>query len=127
MTLLWLLMVVPILVYTIHHIGLQVSGSPGDPHWSNAHYQIVAEYGLHLVLVGLLGASALRGWRVTAWCAASMAGVMGAAFIVFPDSRSSGGVGWGLGLLTWAISYAIATERRARETRAAEPQRLTTP
>jgi hypothetical protein len=126
MTLLWLLMVVPTLVYTIQHIGLQVSGSAGDPHWSNGHYQMVAEYGLHLVLVGLLGASALRGWRVTGWCAASMAGVMGAAFIVFPDSQSSGGVGWGLGLLAWAVAYATATERRARENRAAEPQRLIT-
>lgn len=120
MALLWLLIVVPMLVYSIQHIGLQASVASGDPHWSNGHYQMVAEYGLHLVLVGLLGASALRGWRVTGWCAASMAGFMGAAFIVFPHSQSSGGVGWGLGLLMWAVAFAIATERRARQNRAAE-------
>jgi hypothetical protein len=73
------------------------TGAAGDPDWSNAHYQMVAEYGLHLMLVGLLSASALLGWRFTGWCTASMAGVMGAGFIVFPHSQSSGGVGWDLG------------------------------
>jgi uncharacterized membrane protein YhaH (DUF805 family) len=122
MTLLWLLAAVPALIYSFDQIGLQTSGVAADPHWANLHYQMVAEYGIHLTLVALLGATALGGWRITAWWAASMAALMGAAFIVYPNATSSGGAGWGVLLVAWAIAYAIATERRARVDRA-QPKR----
>lgn len=114
MTLLWLAAAVPLLIYSLDQIGLQLSGVAADPHWAHSHYQMVGEYGMHLILAGLLGAGVLTGWRITAWWAVSLAAIMGAAFIAYPSAPSSRGVGWGLGLLTWAVAYAIATERRAR-------------
>jgi hypothetical protein len=114
MTLLSVLAAVPLLVYSFNQTGLQLSGVGADPHWALLHYQMVGEYGIHLTLVALLGSTTLRGWRVTAWWAASIAALMGSAFIVYQNAASSQGAGWGLALLVWAVAYATATERRAR-------------
>jgi hypothetical protein len=69
MTGLWGIAVIPAALLTTAQIRLELNGVAADPHWQGLHSNFMAEYGLHILLVGLLGASALSGWRYSAWSA----------------------------------------------------------
>lgn len=114
MTVLWLVAAIPALFLVSSQLRLQLIGIAGDPHWEHAHYNLMAEYGLHLLLVPLLGASTLAGWRISAWTAAFMVGVVGVGFVALPNAAGSGGTFWGLAMIAWALVWLVATEFRQR-------------
>jgi len=114
MTGLWAVALIPAAVLTVSQLQLELSGVAADPHWQGVHYNFMAEYGLHIILVGLLGASALSGWRYSAWSASFMVGLLGAGFIVYPDLSGSQGPAWGIAMIAWAALYLIAAETRHR-------------
>jgi hypothetical protein len=116
MTGLWMIAVIPAAVLVVSQLQLQLSGVPADPHWHGLHYNFMAEYGLHVLLVGLLGASALSGWRHSAWSASFMVGLFGAGSIVYPDLSGSQGPVWGIAMVVWAVLYLLAAESRHRRT-----------
>ena len=114
---LWAVALIPAVVLTISQLRLELTGVAADPHQQGLHYNIMAEYGLHVMLVGLLGASALSGWRYSAWSATFMVGLLGAGFIVYPDYPGSQGVPWGIAMVIWAALYLVAAETRHRRNR----------
>jgi hypothetical protein len=102
---------VPLVFYVLDQIGLQKSGIEADPHWAGSHYQFAGEFGVHLILLGVVGSTAFTGRRVTAWMAGVSALFMGAASAVFPDQTSSLGIVWGLALATWGLLFILTSER----------------
>jgi hypothetical protein len=114
MTGLWAIAAIPAVLLTISQIRLELNGVPADPHWQGLHYNFMAEFGLHVVLAGLLGASALSGWRYSAWTASFMVALLGIGFMVYPDLPGSQGPGWGVAMIVWAVLYLAAGEMRHR-------------
>lgn len=98
-------MAVPMLGYAFHHVSLQIHGLPSDPHWAGSHYQFIAEFAFHLILLGLVSATDFSGRTVTVWLTGISALLMGVAWVMFPDHTSSLGVGWGLLLAVWGIVF----------------------
>ncbi|MGH2656554.1 MAG: hypothetical protein ACRDIZ_07645 [Actinomycetota bacterium] len=123
MTGLWAIAVIPAALLTIAQVRLELNGVSADPHWRGLHYHIMAEYGVHVVLVGLLGASALSGWRYSAWSASFMVALLGVGFIVYPDLSGSQGTGWGVAMITWAVLYFTAGEVRHQREGVSIPSR----
>lgn len=109
-----LIMGIPMAIYALGQIGLQMGGVATDPHWVDSHYQFAGEFGFHLILVSLVSCTTFTGRRITAWMAGLAALLMGVASMVFPDLTSSLGVGWGLGLAVWGVVFVLMSERRAR-------------
>ena len=124
MTGLWAVVLIPAAVLTVSQLRLELVGVEGDPHWQGLHYNIMAEFGLHVILVGLLGASALHGWRYSAWSASFMIGLLGVGFIVYPDHAGSQGSAWGIAMVVWAALYLAAAERRHRRRRVVDEAKI---
>jgi len=78
------------------------------------HYNFMAEFGLHVVLVGLLGASALSGWRLSAWSVSFMVALVGIGFVAYPNVSGSYGPGWGVAMIGWAVLFIATAEVRNR-------------
>ncbi|MGH8923339.1 MAG: hypothetical protein ACRDWA_01650 [Acidimicrobiia bacterium] len=118
---LWVIAAIPAAVLVISQLQLELTGVPADPHWQGLHYHMMAEYGLHVLLVGLLGASALSGWRYSAWSASFMVALLGTGFVVYPDLSGSYGLAWGVAMILWAALYLTAAEVRHRRNRVKRP------
>jgi hypothetical protein len=98
---------VPVLIYVFDHVNLQVNGVATDPHWESSHYQFIAEFGLHLILLGCVASTVFTGRRLTTWMAGLAAVVMGSASVVFSEQTSSLGIGWGLALAVWGLAFIV--------------------
>jgi hypothetical protein len=118
---------IPAAVLVVSQLQLELHGVPTDPHQQGLHYNFMAEYGLHVILVGMIGASVLSGWRYSAWSATFMVGVLGAGFIVYPDHSGSQGVAWGIAMVIWAAVYFTAAESRQRRSRVGVPAAMQHP
>lgn len=100
-------MAVPYGFYAVQNVSMQLSGVPSDPHWAGSHYQFVAEFPFHLILLGLVSSTALTGRGITIWMAGVSAVLMGLASVVFPGQTSSLGVAWGLALVAWGVAFIV--------------------
>lgn len=107
---------VPMVFYVLDQVGLQISGVEADSHWASSHYQFAGEFGIHLILLGLVSSTALTGRRVTVWMAGLSALLMGAASVAFPDQTSSLGIALGAALAAWGLLFIITSERVGGET-----------
>lgn len=110
---------VPTVWMIVDQIGLQASGVSTDPHWQGLHYNFMAEYGLVLLLVLALGASALPGWRYSMWTGTFLAVLMGAGFVTHPTYVSSQGPVWGLIMVGFGVAWLVLGERRHRQSQKA--------
>lgn len=106
----------PVVFYVFDQVALQISGAEADPHWAGSHYQFAGEFGIHLILLGLVSSTAFTGRRVTSWMAGLSALLMGAASVVFPDQTSSPGIVWGSALAAWGLLFIVTSERAGGET-----------
>lgn len=120
MTGLWAVALIPAAVLTVTQLQRELTGVAADPHWQGLHYNVMAEFGLHATLVALLGASALNGWRYSAWSSSFMIGLLGAGFIVYPNHPGSQGAPWGIVMVVWSALFLTAAETRHRRSRVAE-------
>ncbi|HVR33879.1 MAG TPA: hypothetical protein VMS74_14370 [Acidimicrobiia bacterium] len=105
---------VPTVWLIVDQVGLQASGVEGDPHWQGLHYNFMGEYGLVLLLVLALGASALPGWRYSVWTGTFLTVLMGAGFITHPNVVSSQGALWGVTMVGFGLAWLALGERRYR-------------
>jgi hypothetical protein len=106
---------VPLVFYVLDQVGLQNSGVDADPHWAGSHYQFAGEFGVHLILLGLVSSTAFTGRRITAWMAGLSALLMGGASVVFPAQTSSLGIVWGAALAAWGLLFITTSERVGSE------------
>jgi hypothetical protein len=100
---------VPMMFYVVDQVGLQISGVDADPHWAGSHYQFAGEFGIHLILLGLISTADFTGRRITAWIAGMSALLMGAASVVFADQVSSLGPAWGAALAAWGVVFILTS------------------
>jgi hypothetical protein len=112
---------VPLVGFGLAMAALQRHGLQADPHVNMDHWVNMAAMAFGLVLVGLLAASGIRGWRVTAWCAGLGVAVYGLSSIVFhryPGSDvpypGSEGVAWGLAAMIGGAVFIAVAEWEAR-------------
>jgi hypothetical protein len=86
------------------------------------HWPGMAAVAAAIILVGLLAALRIRGWRVSAWTAGLALAYYGLVSVLTPGDASSGGSLWGGLAIAWGIVFIILAEREARATRVhAEP------
>ena len=116
---------VPLVSFGLTMAGLQRAGPSFDPHVSMDHWANMAAVAFGLVLAGMLAASRIRGWRLTAWCGGLGAAFYGLASIVFhryPGTDigypGSEGVGWGVVALIGGLAFIAVSEWEARRSRA---------
>lgn len=100
-------MAIPYAFYAVQNVSLQMSGVPSDRHWAGSHYQFVAEFPFHLILLGLVSSTTLTGRAITIWMAGVSAVLMGLASTVFRSQTSSLGVAWGLALVAWGVAFIV--------------------
>lgn len=81
------------------------------------HWPGMAAVAVAIILVGLLAALRIRGWRVTAWTAGLALAYYGLVSVLTPDDASSGGYLWGGLAIAWGIIFVILAEREARAAR----------
>lgn len=121
---------VPLLGFASTNLGLQRDVT--DLHAGMGHYGFMAALAYSIVGVGLLAGLRSVGWRLTAWVAALLAGVLGATSLLYPDAASSVAPGWAIAAIVWAaaiVALAVRTPDADRLTAAAddganEPGRL---
>jgi hypothetical protein len=85
------------------------------------HWPGMAAVAVAIILVGLLAALRIRGWRVTAWTAGLALAYYGLVSVLTPFDASSGGYLWGGLAIAWGIVFIILAEREARAMRVPEP------
>jgi hypothetical protein len=101
---------VPLLLYTVDQIGLQLSTSPHDPHTEFGHWMLMGAYALTIIFLGLVSATRPSGWRTPAWTAGLLAVLMGLVAVLNPHQPSSVGVVWGLVAIIWGAVFIAAAE-----------------
>jgi hypothetical protein len=101
---------VPLVLYAVEQIGLQLSTSPHDPHTEFGHWMLMAAYALTIVFLGLVSATRPSGWRTPALTAGLLAVLMGLVAVLNPGHASSIGVVWGLVAVVWGAGFIAAAE-----------------
>lgn len=100
--------------FAISQARMQVRNLPGDVHLENGHWAFMASFAVVLVVWALIGASALSGWRVTAWAAGIAPALYGAHSLAFSDLASAASPMWAVAAIAWGAAYIVAAELRAR-------------
>lgn len=81
------------------------------------HWAGMAAVALAIILVGLLAALRIRGWRVTAWTAGLALAYYGLVSVLTSADASSGGYPWGGLAIAWGVVFVFLAEREARAAR----------
>src|SRR3990170_8717557 len=98
---------VPLVGYAATNIGLQ--GNPiKDDHAAAGHYGFMAALAFDLIGVGLLASLRPDGWRLTAWVAGALAGLLGLSSLLFPDASSSLEPVWAIASIAWGVVFIAA-------------------
>jgi hypothetical protein len=96
---------VPLLAFASTNIELQRTVI--NDHSAAGHYGFMAAFSFTVIGVGLLASLRPDGWRLTAWVAGILPGLLGLASLVFPVDSSLGLV-WALAAIAWGVVF-IAT------------------
>jgi hypothetical protein len=107
---------VPLLAFASTNIGLQRTVT--NDHAALGHYGFMAAFSFIAIGVGLLASLRPDGWRLTAWVAGLLPGLLGLASVVYPDVESSLSLVWALAAIASGIGFVAAAEL----TQAAEPR-----
>jgi hypothetical protein len=99
---------VPLLLYAVTNIGLQVSGA--DDHAAAGHYGFMAAFSFTIIGTGLLASLRADGWRLTAWVAGLLPALLGLVSLIYPVS-SSLSPPWALAAIAWGVGFVLTAER----------------
>jgi hypothetical protein len=105
---------IPLVVYGVDQALVQRNSWPpkSDPH-HNAHWHTMAWTSFGILVLGLVTALRIPGWRITASAASGMAILLGLVSIVWPDAASSLGRAWGLGAVMGGVIFLVVALRQA--------------
>lgn len=81
-----------------------------DEHANQGHYRNMAAFSFIVILVGMLASLRPIGWRLAAWIAGGLAGLLGLASVILPAAESSLGLTWGLAAIVWGTVFIAAAE-----------------
>ncbi|MGH8927655.1 MAG: hypothetical protein ACRDWH_04855 [Acidimicrobiia bacterium] len=76
----------------------------------SGHWSGMAGWALGLVVLALLVAMRVIGFRFTAWSVGGAVAYYGIASVATPEDASSGGLIGGLSVIAWGIAFVILTE-----------------
>lgn len=99
---------VPLLVFASINIGLQ--GTVTDDHAAMGHYGFMAAFAFAVIGIALLASLRPEGWRLAAWTAGLLPGLLGLASLAFPNATSSLGLVWALTAIAWGAGFVAAAE-----------------
>jgi hypothetical protein len=102
----------PWTVFAVEQVRLQITDS--STHAELEHWATAALVAILIVTLGFIGSTALQGWRLTAWIAATASVVYGLNSLRFPEPASALSRVWAAAAVFWGIAYAITIVRRAR-------------
>lgn len=97
---------VPLLAFAWTNIGLQRAG-PTD-HALLGHYGYMAALIFTVIGAGLLASARPDGWRITAWVAGALPGVLGSSSLIYSDVDSSLSLPWALAAVAWGVTFVAA-------------------
>lgn len=100
----------PLLGYAATNIGLQANPIQ-DGHAAAGHYGFMAALSFTVIGVGSLAGLRPDGWRLTAWVAGALPGLLGLSSLAFPDVSSSLEPVWAIASIAWGIVFVAAAER----------------
>jgi hypothetical protein len=83
------------------------------------HWSAMGAFAISIVASALIAASRMPGWRFTAWSAAAVVAVYGAASLVFPEDASAQGGLWGVLAILWAGAFVVVSLRESTQAEAA--------
>lgn len=101
---------VPLLGYAATNIGLQANPIK-DAHAAAGHYGFMAAFSFTVIGVGSLTGLRPDGWRLTAWVAGALPGLLGLSSLAVPDVSSSLEPVWAIASIAWGIVFIAAAER----------------
>ena len=110
---------IPWIVFALSQAEFARLNLPTDEHAQLEHWIRMAVFAIVMIVWGLIGATDLPGWRLTAWTVAYGSIVYGLQSLVFPSQASAAAVGWAIAALAWGVAYLVAAERRVRAAKTA--------
>lgn len=78
------------------------------------HWTAMAGFAFSIIVVGLIAALRIPGFRLSSWSAAGALAIYSAASLVVPRDASAAARPWALAGLLWAIVFVVLAEREAR-------------
>ena len=90
------------------------NGLAFDPHVEQDHWTTMAAMAIGIVLVALLSALKLRGWRITAWSAGAATIMYGLITAVYPHRPGAEGIGWAIAAIAGGLAFIGVAEWEAR-------------
>jgi len=115
-----ILAAIPWVVFALSQAEFARLNLPTDAHAQMEHWTRMAVFAVLMIVWGLLGATHLPGWRITAWTVSYGSIIYGLQSLVFPHQVSAAPTVWAIAAAGWGVVYLVATERRAR---AVSPER----
>ena len=101
---------VPLLAYAATNIVLQADPIK-DEHAAAGHYGFMAAFSFTVIGVGSLASLRPDGWRLTAWVAGGLPGLLGISSLAFPDVSSSLELIWAIASIAWGSIFIALAER----------------
>ena len=105
---------IPWIVFALSQVEFSRLNLPGDAHDQMEHWNRMAVFAILMIVWGLIGATDLPGWRITAWLVTYSSVVYGLQSLLFSSQASAAPAGWAFAAVVWGSAYLIMAERRAR-------------
>jgi hypothetical protein len=104
---------IPLILYAVDQVGIHTSSGPGDEHYEFGHWIRMAAYASASLGIALVASLRVRGWRVPAWIAGLMIGVLGAASLGMRAASELPTV-WAVLAIAWGAAFIGGAELEAR-------------
>lgn len=118
---------VPVLSLASLNVDRQRTVDSANIHWQIGHYGFMAAVSFTMVGLGLLASLRPVGWRVAAWAAGILPGLLGLASLIYPDADSRFSTPWALTAMFWGLAFIAVAERARITNRTPRPVLTTAP
>ena len=104
---------VPLVVYGIGQLRIQLGSGMGDEHFEFGHWVVMGVYALLAPLIGGVAAWKVSGWRFPLWASGLMVAALGIASLGI-NAVSQLSTPWAVLAIVWGAAFIVAGEREAR-------------
>ncbi|MEX0868441.1 MAG: hypothetical protein WD011_02100 [Nitriliruptoraceae bacterium] len=107
---------VPLAMFAIDSFGTQLASGPGDEHFDFGHWTFMGIYPIVTVLIGLVAAFKVSGWRLPGWIAGVFILAHGLGSLLVTAASALRTV-WAIAAVVWGVGFIIAIEAEANQAR----------
>jgi hypothetical protein len=104
---------VPLVLYGVGQLRVQLGSGPGDEHFEFGHWVVMGVYGLLAPALGAIAASKVSGWRFPLWASGLAVAALGVGSLGI-TAVSQLRTPWALLAIVWGIAFIATGEREAR-------------